>query len=136
MNTSLLARSTAIVPRTPAADYSSSDGHLVDLSSGTATISTSATTPAKGIILEGNRSSAGYASETVSIGILGALTGTVRMRASGTIAKDALVQQSSNGTVITDAESGARVIVGVAMEDGISGENIEVAPIAPRIIPS
>jgi hypothetical protein len=136
MNTALLARDTSIVPRTPAADYSDKEGYLVDLAAGVATISTSATTPVKGVILAGNASALNYASESVSIGILGDLPGTVLMRLSGTVEKDACVQQSDDGTVITDAGSGARVIVGVAIESGVSGENIEVAPITPMIYAS
>lgn len=129
-------RDNAIVAQTPAADYTAKKGYLVDLASGTATISTSATTPAKGVILEGNDTAAGYATEKVSVGILGALKGTVPMRCGGTITAGAQVCQHTDGTVITDAGTGARTAVGIALESGVSGENIEVAPITPRIYAS
>jgi hypothetical protein len=127
------ARDDAVVPFTPAADYTSKKGYLVDLASDTATISTSATTVAKGVIVEGNETSAGYATEKVSVAILGAVKGTVYMRLGGSVTKGAFVQQHTDGTVITDAASGARVIVGVALEGGVAGDNIEVAPISPDV---
>jgi hypothetical protein len=46
------------------------------------------------------------------------------------------VCQHSDGTVITDAGSGARVAVGIALENGVAGEDIEVAPFTPRIYAS
>lgn len=133
---SQLYRDNAIIPQTPAADYSSSKGYLVTIASGTATISSSATVPAEGVILDGNPTTAGYATEKVSVGILGAMKGTCAMRASGTIAAGALVVQSTDGTVITDPESGARVAVGIALQAAVTGENFEVAPITPRIYAS
>lgn len=129
-------RENAVISLTPAADYSAKKGYLVDIASETATISTSATTPAKGVILEGNDTTAGYARERVSVGILGALGGTVPMRCGGTIEKGAQVCQHTDGTVITDAGSGARTAVGIALEGGEAGENIEVAPITPQIYAS
>ena len=129
-------RDSAVIPQTPAADYSAKRGYLVDLASGTATISSSATTPAKGVILDGNDTAAGYATEKVTVGILGALAGTVPMRASGTITAGDLVCQAADGTIVTDAGSGARVAVGVALESGVTGENLSVAPITPRIYAS
>jgi hypothetical protein len=133
---SQIYRDNAIIPLTPAADYTTKKGYLVDVAGGTATISSSATTPAKGVIVEGNDTAAGYAAEKVSVAVLGAVKGTVPMRCGGTIAAGALVCQHSDGTVITDAGSGARVAVGIALEGGSAGENIEVAPITPRIYAS
>lgn len=129
-----MLRANAIIPQTPAADYSAKRGYLVNLAAGTATISTSATVVAKGVIVEGNPTTAGYATEQVSVAILGAVKGTVPMRAGGTIAAGAWVQQSTDGTVVTDAGTGARVLVGVAVTGGAAGENIEVAPLSPTTL--
>jgi len=129
-------RDNAVVALTPAASYIAKKGYLVDIAASTATISTSATTPAKGVILEGNETAAGYATELVDVAILGAHKGTVPMRCGGTITKGAMVTQHTDGTVITDAGSGARTSVGIALENGVSGENIEVAPYTPRIYAS
>jgi hypothetical protein len=126
-----IIRDNAIIPQTPAADYSSKRGYLVTFASGTATVSSSATTVARGVILEGNDTTAGYATEKVSIAVLGAVRGTIPMRLSGTVAAGDLLIQSTDGTVVTDTGSGSRVIVGVALQAGVTGENIEVASITP-----
>lgn len=123
-------RSNAVISLTPAADYSAKKGYLVTMASETATLSASATTPAVGVILEGNDTTAGYATERVSVAILGATKGTVPMRLGGNVTKGELVKQHTDGTVIADA-GGARQVVGVAMETGVTGENIEVAPRTP-----
>lgn len=129
-------RDDAVIALTPAADYTAKKGYLVDIASETATVSTSATTPAKGVILDTHETAAGYATEKISVGILGAVKGTVPMRCGGTITKGTLVCQHTDGTIITDAGSGARTAVGIALESGVAGENIEVAPITPRIYAS
>ena len=123
---SLLARGNVIVPFTPSATHVDKEGYLVDLASETATISSSATTPAKGVILEGKATTG-----KSSIGLLGAIAGTVYLRAGGAITKGAEVQQSTDGTVVTDAGSGSRVIVGVALETAASGQLFECAVRTP-----
>jgi hypothetical protein len=124
-------RDDGTIQLTPAADYSSKRGYLATFAAGTATVSASNTVIAAGVILEGNDTAAGYATEKVSLALLGATKGTVPMRASGSITAGDLVMQSTDGTILTDSTSGARVIVGRACETGVSGENIEVAPLGP-----
>lgn len=131
MSSSLKTREDAIISLTPAADYTGKRGYLVGHDGTTATVSSSATTRAKGVILEPNRTSAGYATEKVTVALLGSTQGSVRMSAGGTIAAGDWVQQDSDGQVVTDAGSGSRVIVGQALEAGVAGDLIEVAPIAP-----
>lgn len=126
----------AVIALTPAADYAAKKGYLGTFASDTFTVSASATVPATGVILEGNETTAGYATEKVSVGILGSGLGAVQMRASGAITKGDLVVQSTDGSVVTDPATGARVGVGIALETGVSGENISVAPITPRIYAS
>lgn len=128
----LKIRDDGILPLTPAADYSAKRGYLVTHDGATATLSASATTRAQGVILEPNKSTAGYATEEVTVGLLGSMSGTVRMCAGGAISAGAWVQQDSDGQVITDAGTGSRVIVGQALEAATAaGDLIEVAPIAP-----
>lgn len=124
-------REDGILPLTPAADYTSKKGYLVDIAAGVATISSSATTPVKGVIIEGNDTAAGYATEKVAVAIIGNVQGSIPMRASGSITAGDAVQQAADGTVVTDAGTGSRVIVGIAAETGVTGENIEVFPIGP-----
>lgn len=115
---SLYARGNAIIPFTPSADHTDKEGYLVDLAGDVATISSSASVPAKGVILEGQDTDS-----VSSIGILGGLAAPVRLRAGGTIAKGAEVQQGADGRVLTDAGNGnARLIVGVALEAAVAGQ--------------
>ncbi len=123
-------REMATLALTPAADYTAKKGYLVTIAGDTATVNASTSVLSKGVIIEGNDTAAGYASEKVTVALLCATKGTVPMRLGGSVTKGAFVQQYSDGTVITDAGSGARVIVGIACETGVAGENIEVAPMA------
>lgn len=127
----LLQRGSAILPYTPSATHVDKEGYLVDLAAGVATISASATVPAKGVILNGEATTG-----QSSVGILGCLPGTVKMKTSGIIAQDARVQQAADGTIVTDAGPGnARVVVGMAVEAGAAGDLIEVVPFVPMILP-
>jgi hypothetical protein len=128
---SLKIRDEAVVSLTPAADYRTKRGYLVDIAGTTATVSSSATVRAKGVILETNQTAAGYANEFATVALLGSTKGTVLMSAGGAITAGAWVQQDSDGQVLTDAGSGGRVIVGQALQSGVAGDLIEVAPIAP-----
>ena len=124
---SLYARGNAIIPFTPSASQEDMEGYLVDLAGDTATISSSASVPAKGVILEGQDTTG-----VSSIGILGGLAAPVRLHAGGTIAKGAEVQQNTDGTVLTDAGSGnARLIVGIALEAAVAGQLFEAVTHTP-----
>lgn len=135
MNDALFARPNAVIPATPSATHVDKEGYLVTLgvTAGllTATISTSATAPASGVILEGQATTG-----LSSIGVLGTIPGTVRLKTSGAITAGARVIQAADGTVVTDTGAGnARVVVGIALETAASGDLIEVAPLAPMILP-
>lgn len=125
-------REDGIISLTPAADYTAKRGYLVTHDGSTATVSASATTRAQGVILDGNQTAAGYATEKVPVALLGAYKGTLLMCAGGAISAGAWVQQDTDGQVVTDAGTGSRVIVGQALEAATAaGDLIEVAPIAP-----
>ena len=62
--------------------------------------------------------------------------GTVRVKLSGQVAKLAKLQLASDGTVVTDATTGARVIVAQALEAGVSGDLIEAAFYGPIVYAS
>ncbi len=128
---SLKIREDGIISLVPAADYSAKRGYLVTHNGETATLSASATTRAEGVILDPHPTS-DFANERVTVGLLGSISGAVRMCAGGIIAAGAWVQQDSDGQVVTDAGTGSRVIVGQALEASTAaGDLIEVAPIAP-----
>lgn len=132
MGSALKLREEAIYSLTPAADYSGKKGYLATDDGTTATISSSATVPATIVILEGGKD----ANSKITVAVLGNVSGTVPMKASGVIAAGARVQQAADGTIVTDAGAGTgRVVVGKALEAAVSGDIIEVAPIAPMILP-
>ena len=129
---SLFVRESAVISQSPAADYSAKTGYLVGLAGGTATVSASGTVPVDGVIVEGGKD----INSKVTVAVLGAVAGTLRMKAGGAITNGDRVAQNTDGTVITDPGPGtARVVVGIALEDGVSGDLIEVAPVAPMILP-
>lgn len=117
-------RDTGIIKATPAADYSAHEGYGMTLStvSGvlTATVSASATVVIKGIVTE-----AGTVAQGVSLAVPGSAPGGTAVKLSGTVAAGAFIQQAADGTFVTDAGTGARVIVGIALESGVSGDLIE-----------
>lgn len=122
----LFTRDTAVISLTAAADYSTARGKAVTISSDTATLSASATVVAPGIILEEGASGA-----QVTVAILGAVGGTVLAKLSGTVTKGARMQQAADGTWVTDAATGARVVSLICLESGVSGDLVECATITP-----
>jgi hypothetical protein len=123
----LATRQSAIIPIT-GVDLSAATGLLLKEDSGSLAVNDSATAAARAVCLDGN-----VAAKDSTVGILGCLSQTFRLKAGGAITKFNLVQQKSDGTVEVDAGTGSRVIVGVALEDAASGDLFEVAPIAPRL---
>lgn len=125
-------RSQGIIRATPAADYSAYEGYGVTLSvvAGilTATLSASATAPIEGIIVE-----AGTVAQGVSILIPGNESGSCHVKLSGTVAAGEKIQQAADGTFVTDAAAGARSVIGLAFESGVSGDLIEVFPYTPLL---
>lgn len=126
---SKFARNSAVYAFTGATDLSAKRGYLVTLAASIATLSASATVPAKGVILDGEATTG-----KSSIGILGAGLDPVMMMTNGVITKGAFVAQHTDGTVKTDPGTGARVVVGIAMEDAAGGDLIEVAPLMPIVL--
>lgn len=125
---SLLARGNAIIRHT-GVDFTDKTGYLAKENSGVLAVNDSASAPARAVILEGNASA-----KESSIGIIGALTGPVRLVAGGAITKYNQVIQKNDGTVVADTGSGARVAVGIALETAASGAFVEVALQTPTIL--
>lgn len=110
---------------TPAADYSSKEGYGVTLAGDTATLSASATTRIKGVVLVG-----GTVAQGVSVAIPGAIDGAVKLKISGTVTRGDYLMQSTDGTFVTTS-AGARVEVAVANQSGVSGDLIDAFLITP-----
>lgn len=126
-------RSDGIVQATPAADYSSYEGYGVTLGITsfklTATLSASATVVVEGIITE-----AGTVAQGVAVAIPGSVCGSVHVKLSGTVTGGDKLIQVADGTFVTDSGSGARVVVGIALESGVSGDLIEMAVQTPQVL--
>jgi hypothetical protein len=121
-----LSKGSSIIPVT-GIDLTGKEGYLVKNNAGVHALNDSATVPALGVVLEANP-----AAKQSSIGLLGGIP-PVRMVAGGAIALYDEVEQKNDGTVVTDAGAGARVIVGRAMEAAAAGDLFLVQPCAPQI---
>jgi hypothetical protein len=138
MNSALFAKPNSVVPAQPATDFTNKEGYVVGLTTGkatsspaipVATLSASATVPIDGIILNGQPND-GRLSD---VGVFGCLS-PVRAKLSGAVANGDIVAQAADGTFVTDPGAGnARVVVGTALEDGVAGDLIIIAPFAPQI---
>lgn len=130
----LLTRDNAIIEVNAAADYTAKEGYSVTLgeTSGdaTATVSASASVIAPAIILDADWSSVSSTGK-VRVAVLGAVKGTVKVKLSGTVTVGDRLQQHTDGTFITDADSGTRVVSFRALESGVSGDLVEAAPLTP-----
>lgn len=126
----MLIKSNGIIPLTPTADHSDKEGYFVENSSGSAAIVNATTDIPLGVILDGE-DTAGKS----SIALCGGFHGTCYVKTSGAIAFGALLQLAADGTVITDAATGARVIVGRKVDAGTcsSGDLIEAIIFRPDV---
>lgn len=128
-----LARLTAIIPLVAAADQTGKEGYFVEIASNTqASVCNSATDAAYGVILEGAESG-----KKSSIGVLGGISGTVRVKVGTAITNlGAMLALKSDGTVQPDAGTGARVLVGRPCELGAVDELIEAVVFNPVVFAS
>lgn len=126
----MVVKANAIVPMTPAADHSTKAGYFVENSSGNASVVNATTDLPIGVIVDGETTSG-----KSSIALMN-FSGTVHVKLSGTVNANALLQLANDGTVVTDAETGARVIVARALEAGVSGDLIEAAFYGPLVYAS
>lgn len=69
------------------------------------------------------------AGELVSVRLINT-PGTVEVRAGGSIAAGALVSPGTDGTVV--AQSGAALVVGMALEAAANEELVEIVPVFDR----
>jgi hypothetical protein len=119
-------KTNAIIPLTPAADQSDKEGFFVELTDGKASVCNSATDIPLGVILDGE-----VVSGVTSVAVAGGFAGTCKVKLGGNVAKGAFLQLTATGTVITDAGTGARVIVARALEAGTTDELIEAVLLQP-----
>lgn len=126
----LVVREAPILPIT-GVDYRGKEGYLVKAAAGVHALNDSKTVPAFGVILDGADDD-----KDSAVGILGAVPGSVRLKAGGAIAKFDRLEQKNDGTVVADEAAGtARVVVGVALEAAAAGDLFEAITLAPVILP-
>lgn len=121
-----LIKSQGIIALTPTADHTSSEGFFVEYSAGSAAIVNAATDLPIGVIVDGEETTG-----KSSIAVGGAFHGTVHVKVTGTVAQGAFGQLTATGTCITDAGSGARVIVCRFLEAGVTGDLVEAILMVP-----
>jgi hypothetical protein len=139
----LYAKGNAIYPDT-SLDLSASVGYLVTLTGGVAAVNTSATVPAKAVVLDARTRVVDLNNATTTtydnaLGILGGLAAPCRGKISASATPlnfgDALIQ-AADGTLTNDPGPGtARVVVGILTDKNgaLAGDLAEVTFIAPQI---
>jgi len=115
-----IVRANAIIALTPAVDHSAKEGYFVIITNDLPVVSGSASDVPFGILIDGEA-----AGGVDSIGVCGSNLPTVRVKLSGPVDLGDTLQLHDDGSVVVDAGSGARVVVGQALEAGVSGDLIE-----------
>jgi hypothetical protein len=118
-----------LIAATAGADHSDKEGYFVEASgTGTVTVCNAATDRPAGVIVSG----AASGSED-SIALPG---GEALVKLNGTVKKHDEIQIESNGTVIKNAGSGARTVVGQMLEGGVAGDLKRAFLYAPQTFAS
>jgi hypothetical protein len=127
-----LARSNAIISIFADDDLTGKEGQFVRMSSNTAiALMDSALDTPLGLLLIG-----GNTNERVTVAVPGGLAGTVRVKLAGTVYIGSRLQLTADGRVMDHDNSAPRMIVGVALEAGVTGELIEAALLTPTKVPA
>lgn len=121
----MIARANAIIPLTPAADYTGKEGYFVTIAAGVATICTGTTDSPAGVITEGADTTG-----KVSVALIGAgLAGTVKVKLTGsspgTITQGVLLELAAEDGTVKLSTGGGATIVARALEAGVANELIE-----------
>ena len=75
---------------------------------------------------------AGKTGERVSVAIAaGGLAGTVRVKLAGTVYIGSQLQLTADGRAIADLGENSRVLIGIALEPGVTNELIEAVLFRP-----
>ena len=121
-----IVRAQAIIALTPAVDHSEKEGYFVILAAGLPVVISAASDVPFGILIDGEE-----ADGVDSIGVCGGNLPTVRVKLSGPVSIGNTLQLHTDGSAVVDAGIGARVVVGRALEDGVSGDLIEAVILTP-----
>lgn len=121
----MIARENAIIPLTPAADYTGYEGYFVKAAGSTVTLCTGTTDSPLGVI-----TSEAAATGKVSVAIIGAgLAGTVKVKVTasspGSIVLGSPLELAAEDGTVKLGTGGGATVVATAMETGAAGELIE-----------
>ena len=132
MQSSLLVGSPVI--RETATDLSAAIGKTVTFAAGVPSVSASATVPVSGIVLDARKrvvgSNTSYDNSILLLGSGEVVLAKISATATAISAGDEL-QQAADGTLTNDAGSGARLIVGVAIQPAVAGDLARVLVFKP-----
>jgi len=103
-----------LISATAGGTLTDKEGYFVKQSSGTVIIVAAATDRPAGCVQAGAASGS-----EISLALPGS---TVPVKLNGTVSKHQEIQVESDGSVIANAGSGARVVVGQMMEGGVAGD--------------
>ena len=127
-----LVRTNAIISILADDGLTGKEGQFVRMSSNTAiALMDSALDTPLGLLLIG-----GKTSERVTVAVPGGLAGTVRVKLAGTAYIGSRLQLTADGRVMDHDNSAPRMIVGVALEAGVTGELIEASLCTPTYTPA
>jgi hypothetical protein len=127
-----LTRTNAIISVVTDEDLTGKEGRFVRISnSDTICLVNYALEKPLGLLLVG-----GKAYERVTVAIPGALAGTVRVKINGPVSFGELLQLTATGCVEAYSNEFPQMVVGVALEAGITGELIEAALYVPTYTPA
>jgi hypothetical protein len=127
-----LTRTNAIISVVADVDLTGQEGRFVRISNNESICLVDyALEKPLGLLLTG-----GKANERVTLAIPGGLAGTVRVKIYGPISFGELLQLTSTGCVEGYSNDAPRMVVGVALEAGKTGELIEAALYVPTYTPA
>ena len=128
-----LARSNAIISILSDEDLTGKEGHFVRMSSNTAiALIDHEMSPPFGLLL-----TAGKVHERVTVAIsAGGLAGTVLVKLAGTVFLGRRLQLTADGRVMAYDSEFPRMVVGVSLGGGVTGELIEAVLSPPTYTPA
>lgn len=121
----MLARTNAIFPVTPAADYTGYEGYFVKAAGNTVTLCTGTTDSPIGVITEGSETTGKCAVAMIGAGLAGTVKVKITASSPGTIVFGSPLELAAEDGTVKLGTGGGATVVAIAMESGAAGELIE-----------
>lgn len=123
----MIARNNAILPFTPAADYTGKEGYFVKVAGATATLCTGVTDAPLGVIVEGGPTTGKTSVALMSSGLAGTVKVKITGTSPGTIVLGSPLELAPEDGTVKLGTGGGSTVVAMALEAGVANELIEVA---------